>query len=72
MRETQVASAEAVHTHSRVVVTMTSWLPPAGLTGDCGLASVRLHLSMAVGPVEVTSVAPHAESNAVPAARSRK
>ena len=70
MCATQVASAEAVHTHSRVVVSVTSRLPPAGLMGDCGLTSVRAHLSTAVGPVEVTSVDPHAESNAVHAAMS--
>jgi len=72
MRATQLASAEAVHTQSRVVVTVTSWLPPAGLMGDCGLASVRAHLLTAVGSVEVISVDPHAASNAAHAAMSRK
>jgi hypothetical protein len=72
MRATQLASAEAVHTHSRVVVTVTSWLPPAALMGDCGLTSVRAHLLTAVGSVEVISVDPHAESNAAHAAMSRK
>ena len=71
MCATQLASAEAVHAQSRVVVTVTCWRPPAGLMGDCGLTSVRAHLSMPVGSVEVTVVDPHAESDAVQPAMSR-
>ena len=71
MRVIQLASAEAVQTQSRVVVTVTSWRPPAALIGDCGLVRVSEQLSMTVGAVEVTLVDPHAESRAEHAAMSR-
>ena len=71
MCATQLASAEADHAQSRVVVSITSWRPPAALMGDCGPASVGEHLLTPLGSVEVTVVDPHAESDAVQPAMSR-
>jgi len=69
IRATQLASAEAVHAHSGVVVSVTCSLPPDELTADSGPASVTLHLTT-VGPVEVTDVDPQAASQTVQATGS--
>ena len=71
MRVTQLASAEAVHAHSGVVVRTTCPLPPDGPMADSGAPSVRPHLLMTDGPVEVTAVDPHAASSTVHAASVR-
>jgi len=63
MRATQLASAEAVHAHSGVVVSTTCSLPPAGLMAEAGAVSVNVHLS-SVGSVDVT-VDPQAASRAL-------
>jgi len=71
MRATQLASAEAVHAHSGVVVRITCRLPPEALMADSEAVSVSPHLLMADGPVEVTEVDPHAARSTVHAATDR-
>src|SRR5438046_1986826 len=51
MRATQLASAEAVHAHSGVVVTATCSLPPEGLMADA-LAHLRRLCDDAAIPID--------------------
>lgn len=65
MRAIQVASAEALHAQSGVVVSVTCSLPPDGSIAVSGTDSVSPHLTADDGDVEVvTSVEPHAEIQA--------
>jgi len=68
---TQLASAEAVHAHSGVVVSATCSLPPDELTAAAGAARVSAHLT-GVGSVVVTDVDPQAASSALLTARSAR
>ena len=71
MRAIQFASAEAVHAHSGVVVNVTCSLPPADSMAVSGTDRVSPHLTTDDGDVEVvTSVEPHAETQAAHTAAS--